>query len=384
MTFENKLFVPTATQFNPRRFCRTEGCNRTVKSQGLCQRHGAKPRTCKVEGCDKQAQGNFDKMCTHAGNVQFRDTIHSKKKEYLAPSTERLEKAHITAGIVNDIRTMDPPGRFLKEDKGTKLWFDIGDTKAIKKTSQALREDAPDIRPEIGGTGSYDSLDDSMIPMNTKNGDTTKSKSLSPRGSRRGNAITGPQQNLNPVWPPRQEGNNNNNIQRPHPDYQAQTSMPPPFMPQRGNNNININNNINYAISHPTQQLQQQQPTQQHQQQHQQQQHEHQHQQVFETHNIPIQVPSSLANHPSSSFSNQIFSGAQSVSNKVASASRKAMEALSQAGSTTTNQQYAPYGYGSRPSGRSRKEVNTDTSFDTEYTSLNTSLNSSMDIEEWN
>ena len=80
-----------------------------------------------------------------------------------------------------------------------------------------------------------------------------------------------------------------------------------------------------------------------------------------------------------------MFAGAQSVSNKVASASRKAMEALSQAGSTTTNQQYAaPYGYGSRPSGRSRKEVNTDTSFDTEYTSLNTSLNSSMDIEEWN
>lgn len=46
-----------------RRFCRHEGCNRIVKSQGLCQRHGATPRKCKVEGCDKQAQGNFDKMC---------------------------------------------------------------------------------------------------------------------------------------------------------------------------------------------------------------------------------------------------------------------------------------------------------------------------------
>lgn len=46
-----------------RRFCKLEGCNRIVKSQGLCQRHGAKPRKCKVDGCDKQAQGNFDKMC---------------------------------------------------------------------------------------------------------------------------------------------------------------------------------------------------------------------------------------------------------------------------------------------------------------------------------
>ncbi|OEU11731.1 hypothetical protein FRACYDRAFT_192096, partial [Fragilariopsis cylindrus CCMP1102] len=93
--------------------------------------------------------GRGGRINSHAGNVQFRDTIHSKKKEYLAPSTKKLEKAHIAAGIVNDIRTMDPPGRFLKEDKGTELWFDIGDAKAIKKTGQALREDAPDIRPEI-------------------------------------------------------------------------------------------------------------------------------------------------------------------------------------------------------------------------------------------
>jgi hypothetical protein len=46
-----------------RRYCRVEGCERIVKSQGLCQRHGAKPKTCKVPGCTKQAQGNFDKMC---------------------------------------------------------------------------------------------------------------------------------------------------------------------------------------------------------------------------------------------------------------------------------------------------------------------------------
>jgi hypothetical protein len=291
--------------------------------------------------------GRGGRINSHAGNVQFRDTIHSKKKEYLAPSTKKLEKAHIAAGIVNDIRTMDPPGRFLKEDKGTGLWFDIGDAKAIKKTGQALREDAPDIRPEIGGTGSCDSLDDSMIPMDKKKADTTKSKSLSPRVSRRGNTITGPQQNLQPVWPQGQEGNNNNNMQKPHPDYQAQIPMPPPFMPQGGNNNININNNINYAMPHPAQQQRLQQ------------QHQQQHQQGFETRNIPIQVPSSQANHPSSSFPNQLYSGAQSVSNKVASASRKAMEALSQAG-PTTNQQYAPYGYGSRPSDRSRREVHPD------------------------
>ena len=68
----------------------------------------------------------------------------------MAKSTKKLEKAHIAAKIVSDIRSMEPGGRFLKEDRDTGLWFDIGDAKAIKKAGQALREDAPDIRHEIG------------------------------------------------------------------------------------------------------------------------------------------------------------------------------------------------------------------------------------------
>jgi hypothetical protein len=46
-----------------RRYCHADGCTSIVKSQGLCQRHGAKPRKCRVESCTKQAQGNFDGMC---------------------------------------------------------------------------------------------------------------------------------------------------------------------------------------------------------------------------------------------------------------------------------------------------------------------------------
>lgn len=63
--------------------------------------------------------GRGGRINSHAGNVQFRDIIHSRKKEYLAPTTKKLEKAHIAAAIVNDIRAMDPPGRFLKEDRDT-------------------------------------------------------------------------------------------------------------------------------------------------------------------------------------------------------------------------------------------------------------------------
>lgn len=264
--------------------------------------------------------GRGGRINSHAGNVQFRDIIHSKKKEYLAPSTKKLEKAHIAAGIVNDIRTMDPPGRFLKEDRGTGLWFDIGDAKAIKKTGQALREDAPDIRPNIEGEGSP--ADDKKTDAAKSKADTVSSKAnsptISPRGqqARRGNAISGPQKNLQPVWP--QQGNMQ---QMAVPDYQAQISMPPPFLPVPQVNNIN-----NYSTRPQSQQPRffQNQP---------------QSQQGFETRNIPIQV-SAQPKRPS--FPNQLYSGAQNVSNKLALTSRKAMEALTQAG-TSSQQQFAPY-----------------------------------------
>jgi hypothetical protein len=90
--------------------------------------------------------GRGGRINAHAGNVQFRDLVARRKREYLAPNTKKLEKAHIAAGIVRQTREMEPSGRFLKEDANG-MWFDIGDAKAIKKVGQALREDAPDVRP---------------------------------------------------------------------------------------------------------------------------------------------------------------------------------------------------------------------------------------------
>jgi hypothetical protein len=57
-----------------RRYCRAVGCTRIVKSQGLCQRHGAKPRKCQAVGCEKQAQGNFDGMCKSHFKAHKRET----------------------------------------------------------------------------------------------------------------------------------------------------------------------------------------------------------------------------------------------------------------------------------------------------------------------
>jgi len=110
--------------------------------------------------------GRGGRINLHAGNVQFRDLIQATKPDYLAPSTRKMEKAHIAASIVHMIRTLDPPGRFLKKERGTGTWFEIGDAKAIKKTGQALREDAPGIRP-VAPSSSLEFFDAMEIDMET-------------------------------------------------------------------------------------------------------------------------------------------------------------------------------------------------------------------------
>jgi hypothetical protein len=59
----------------------------------------------------------------------------------------------ISRSIVAAIR--EQKGRFLERDGNKGTWFDIGDKKAIEKTSQALREGQPKLRQkmvELGGT----------------------------------------------------------------------------------------------------------------------------------------------------------------------------------------------------------------------------------------
>lgn len=63
-----------------RRYCRFPGCTRVIKSQGHCQRHGAKTKRCRVEGCDKQAQGTHDGMCKrHWKAIHFPEEIAGHK-----------------------------------------------------------------------------------------------------------------------------------------------------------------------------------------------------------------------------------------------------------------------------------------------------------------
>ena len=73
-----------------RRYCKIEGCIRIVKSQGLCQRHGATPRKCKVVDCQKQAQGGYMGMCK----------VHAKQADRISdcehPDSSRLSRLGIS------------------------------------------------------------------------------------------------------------------------------------------------------------------------------------------------------------------------------------------------------------------------------------------------
>jgi len=55
----------------------------------------------------------------------------------------------ISRSIVEAVRSMSPPGRFLEKNTETGLWSDIGDRKATEKTSQALRDGAATLRKQL-------------------------------------------------------------------------------------------------------------------------------------------------------------------------------------------------------------------------------------------
>lgn len=86
----------------------------------------------------------------YPGNLQFR-TICGKLKDAYRSSKTNGEKNRIVEGIVRTIRSMDPPGRFLKEDSSSDdCWVEIGDDKAKSKIVQIMRKDRPRLQKLLG------------------------------------------------------------------------------------------------------------------------------------------------------------------------------------------------------------------------------------------
>lgn len=89
---------------------------------------------------------------SHPGNMQWRTLVAANKELYV--SLPKKQKMLLSQSIVNAVRSQDPPGRFLGKDNKTETWHDVGDKRAQEKTSQALREGAPEIRKNLKGKGN--------------------------------------------------------------------------------------------------------------------------------------------------------------------------------------------------------------------------------------
>jgi hypothetical protein len=89
-------------------------------------------------------RGNFAN--THQGNRNWRRLVTVNKDLYAA--LPKFQKQLLSQSIVSAVTSQDPPGRFLQRDSVSQLWYNVGESKAIEKTSQALREGGIQVRSE--------------------------------------------------------------------------------------------------------------------------------------------------------------------------------------------------------------------------------------------
>lgn len=83
--------------------------------------------------------GRGGRINNHSGNIQFRNLARKYRNTYLSCHTKKNDKIKIALHVLNILRTMEPPVRFLQEEsRGS--WVEIGDERAVKKVSQAMRE----------------------------------------------------------------------------------------------------------------------------------------------------------------------------------------------------------------------------------------------------
>lgn len=86
-------------------------------------------------------------IAQHPGNQRFRTLITTFQDKDYCTAFSSGEKRASAMKIIEQIKALDPPGRFLKRDGGGQLsrglagpWQELSDRDAVKKTCQALRD----------------------------------------------------------------------------------------------------------------------------------------------------------------------------------------------------------------------------------------------------
>ena len=83
----------------------------------------------------------------HTGNIYFRNLIASYKRKYVL--SEPVIKKQITHQVLAVIESRKPAGRFLKQDAESGDWQELDRDTALRKTAQALREKAPQLKKKV-------------------------------------------------------------------------------------------------------------------------------------------------------------------------------------------------------------------------------------------
>uniref|UniRef100_A0A7S4AYR2 DUF6824 domain-containing protein n=1 Tax=Pseudo-nitzschia australis TaxID=44445 RepID=A0A7S4AYR2_9STRA len=115
----------------------------------------------------------------HPGNVKYRSLVKVYQKLYLL--AKRRDKPKIAQCIVVSVRGVN--GRFLKRMKDSKkisIWIDVGNVKAREKTSQALREGAPDLRETVNTSPSTNHPGNHVLTQERKERNIVSSSAMTP------------------------------------------------------------------------------------------------------------------------------------------------------------------------------------------------------------
>jgi len=113
--------------------------------------------------------GRGGKNNQHVGNEKLRSLARLESKKYRMAS--KSGKSCISRNLVQLVRCMSPPGRFLKKNSTTGIWEDVGDNVAREKASQALRDavsilihPSPDESSQVKIDPKEDKKFDNLIP----------------------------------------------------------------------------------------------------------------------------------------------------------------------------------------------------------------------------
>jgi hypothetical protein len=86
----------------------------------------------------------------HPGNIQLRYLINEVKESYLM--SPKKDKKKFANDVLNKIKAQTPPGRFLRTDDKSSLWYEIPDEGrkgALEKIRQSLREKASELKETL-------------------------------------------------------------------------------------------------------------------------------------------------------------------------------------------------------------------------------------------